>query len=163
MAFEWSFAYTNKVEDAKHQLARLKMQADNIDDYIAKFENLVRKVGIPRQEQGVLDKFKEGLKRGIHATILCRDQWPTDLDQWQEQARCKVRRFSIIRDSLGDRGNPYLSIRQSKWKENIQKALQCPRWDDIVPMDVDAGWIEESGRKSKAEIKKLCQEGQCFE
>jgi len=81
MAFEWSFAYTNKVEDAKHQLARLKMQADNIDDYIAKFENLVRKVGIPRQEQGVLDKFKEGLKRGVHATILCRDQWPTDPEQ----------------------------------------------------------------------------------
>ncbi len=69
-AFERSFAYTNKVKDAKHQLARLEMQADNIDDYIAKFENLVRKAGIPRQEQGILDRFKDGLKRGIHTTIL---------------------------------------------------------------------------------------------
>ena len=40
-AFERSFAYTNKVEDTKHQLACLEMQANNIDDYIAKFENLV--------------------------------------------------------------------------------------------------------------------------
>ncbi len=46
-AFEQSFAYTNKVEDTKHQLACLEMQANNIDDYIAKFENLVWKAGIP--------------------------------------------------------------------------------------------------------------------
>ena len=68
--FERSFTYTNKVEDAKHQLACLEMQANNIDDYIAKFENLVRKAGIPHQEQGILNRFKEGLKRGIHMAIL---------------------------------------------------------------------------------------------
>src|SRR5258708_1019959 len=162
-AFEQSFTYTNKVEDAKHQLACLKMQANNIDDYIAKFENLVRKAGIPYQEQGILNRFKEGLKRGIHATILQWDQWPTNLDQWQEQAHHEVRRLSIIRDSLGDRGNPYLSTCQSKWKKLAQKALHRPKQDDIVPMDIDAGWIEEAGWKSKAKIKKLHQEGQCFQ
>ncbi len=30
-------------------------------------------------------------------------------------------------------------------------------------MDVDTGRIEEAGQKSEAEIKKLCQEGQCFQ
>ncbi len=30
-------------------------------------------------------------------------------------------------------------------------------------MDVNAGQIEEAGWKSKAKIKKLCQEGQCFQ
>ena len=162
-AFERSFTYTNKVEDTKHQLARLEMQADNIDNYIAKFENLVHKAGIPCQEQGILDRFKDGLKRGIHAAILWRDQWPTNLDQWQEQARCKVRRFSIIRDSLGDKGNPYLSTHQFKWKELAQKALHCPKRDDVILMDIDAGQIEEMGWKSKAKIEKLCQEGQCFQ
>ncbi len=146
----------------KHQLACLEMQADNIDDYIAKFENLVWKARIPHQEQGVLDRFKEGLKRGIHAAILHQDQWPTNLDQWQEQACQEVRRLSIIRDSLGDRGNPYLSTCQSKWKELVQKALHCPKQDDIVLMDVDAGWIEEAGWKSDTKIKKLYQEGWCF-
>ncbi len=131
------------------------MQANNIDNYIAKFKNLVQKAGIPRQEQGILDRFKEGLKRGIHATILHWDQWPTDLDQWQEQACYKVRRLSIIRDFLGDRRNPYLSTHQSKWKELAQKALHCPKWDDVIPMNVDAGQIEEAGWKSEAKIKKL--------
>ncbi len=30
-------------------------------------------------------------------------------------------------------------------------------------MDIDAGRIEEMGRKSEAEIKKLRQKGQCFQ
>jgi hypothetical protein len=40
--FERSFAHTGRVEQAKAELARLKMVGEAIDDYIAKFENFVR-------------------------------------------------------------------------------------------------------------------------
>src|SRR5258708_2057614 len=40
--FELSFPHTGKVEQARNELNRLEMEGDKIDDYIAKFENLVR-------------------------------------------------------------------------------------------------------------------------
>jgi hypothetical protein len=42
-------------------LAKLKMEGNNIDDYIAKFENLLRKADIPRTEVGSIQKFKDRL------------------------------------------------------------------------------------------------------
>jgi hypothetical protein len=42
-------------------LAKLEMEGNNIDDYIAKFENLLQKADIPRTEVGSIQKFKDGL------------------------------------------------------------------------------------------------------
>jgi hypothetical protein len=141
------------------------MQGEVIDDYIAKFENLVRKAGIPRTEQGVLDRFRDGLKRGLHAAILRRDKWPTTLDQWQEQARREIRRFAIMKEALGGGTNPSISTRQAKWKDLAQQALQKIKRNDVVPMDVDAGQIDEeaAGCKSDPIKEKLCRERRCFE
>jgi len=61
------------------------MVQDQINDYIAKFENLVCKAEIPCNEMGILEKFRDGLK-GIHGTIMRHDTWPESLDNWQEAA-----------------------------------------------------------------------------
>jgi hypothetical protein len=42
-------------------LAKLEMEGNNIDDYIAKFENLLHKADIPHTEVGSIQKFKDGL------------------------------------------------------------------------------------------------------
>jgi hypothetical protein len=115
-AFANAFSHTGKVEQAKADLARLEMTGDQIDEYIAKFENLLRKADIPRNEVTVMDKFTDGLKKGIHAAILRRDVWPTTLDEWESVARTEVRRQAITKEALGERGNYHLSTRQSKWK-----------------------------------------------
>jgi len=62
------------------------MVQDQIDDYIAKFENLVHKAGIPWNEMGILEKCGDELKKGIHGTIMRHDTWPENLDDWQEAA-----------------------------------------------------------------------------
>ncbi len=121
------------------------MVQDQIDDYIAKFENLVCKAGIPRNKMGILEKFRDGLKKGrdglkkgIHGTIMRRNTWPENLDDWQEAAQREVRRFGIIKEALGgDRSNPFISTRQAKWQGLAKRALR-PRRDDSAPMDIDA-------------------------
>ncbi len=114
------------------------MVQDQIDDYIAKFENLVCKAGIPHNEMGILEKFRDGLKKGIHGTIMRRNTWPENLDDWQEAAQREVRRFGIIKEALGgDRSNPFISTRQAKWQGLAKRALR-PHWDDSAPMDIDA-------------------------
>jgi uncharacterized pyridoxal phosphate-containing UPF0001 family protein len=43
------------------ELARLEMEGNQVDEYIAKFENLLRKSDIPWTEVGSIQKFKDGL------------------------------------------------------------------------------------------------------
>jgi hypothetical protein len=64
---------------------------------------------------GLIQKFKDGLRQGILQAILNKETWPTTIDQWEEAARHEVRRFSIIKEALGDRPNNFISNKQAKW------------------------------------------------
>ena len=74
------------MEQAWIELASLEMKGDDINEYIAKFENLLRKGEIPHKDMAALFQFKRGLRKGVYAAILKRDKWPTTLDEWQECA-----------------------------------------------------------------------------
>ena len=66
---------------------KLEIKCDDIDEYIAAFENLIIRAGWECGAKGSLDVFK-----GIHYTISQRDPIPQSLDDWQTAARCKVER-----------------------------------------------------------------------
>jgi len=85
-AFTNNYAHTGRMEEARANLSKLKMDGDLIDDYISTFENLLSRGEIPRSEVGAIEKFKDGLKYGILVTILRRDTWPTTIDEWEEAA-----------------------------------------------------------------------------
>ncbi len=136
-AFEHSFTHTGQVKQAKSELNRLEMVQDQIDNYIAKFENLVCKAGIPHNKVGILEKFRDGLKKGIHGAIMRCDTWPENLDDWQEAAQREVWCFEIIKEALGkDRSNPFISTRQAKWQGLTKRALR-PCQDDTALMDIN--------------------------
>jgi hypothetical protein len=46
-AFKNAFAHTGRVKQARMDLAKLEMEGNQIDEYIAKFENLLCKSDIP--------------------------------------------------------------------------------------------------------------------
>ena len=87
--FENAFAHTGRVEQARMELQKHRMDGDLIDEYIAKFETLLSKGEIPWTEVGAIKKFKNGLKPGVLKGILIRDTWPTNIDEWEEAARCE--------------------------------------------------------------------------
>jgi hypothetical protein len=60
--FKNAFAHTRRVEQARMDLAKLEMEGNNIDDYIAKFKNLLHKADIPCTKVGSIQKFKDGLR-----------------------------------------------------------------------------------------------------
>ena len=64
-AFENAYVNTGQIKQACMELQKHKMEADLIDDYISKFENLLVKGGISCTEVGTIEKFKDGLKRGV--------------------------------------------------------------------------------------------------
>ena len=166
-AFDQAFTNTNAVEQARTDLNKLEMAGEQIDEYIAKFENLLRKADIPRSEIGAIEKFKDGLKRGIFGAIMKRDTWPTNIDEWEEAARREVRRYSIIKEAMGARGNPFMSTRQSKWMDALKKTK--PRRDETIPMDIDSARAEEisSGKtrrfpQKNKDQERMKKEGLCF-
>ena len=119
--FGKAFTNTNEIEQARTDLNKLEMAGDQIDEYIAKFKNLLRKADIPRTKTGAIEKFKDGLKWGIFGAIMKHVTWPTNIDEWEEAACWEVRCYSIIKEAMGTRGNPFMSTRQSRWMEALKK------------------------------------------
>jgi hypothetical protein len=63
------------------------MEGNLINEYIARFESLLKKAEIPRNEVGVIIKFRDGLRKGLTASIYNKENWPDSLDEWQEAAQ----------------------------------------------------------------------------
>jgi hypothetical protein len=144
-------------------LAKLEMEGNNIDDYIAKFENLLCKVDIPRTKVGSIQKFKDGLRQGVLHAILNKERWPNTIDQWKEATRREVQRFSIIKEAMGDRTNNFLSTKQAKWQMTTQQLKSSTKKkDEAVPMEISVGQIRDKDLKKEAENACLCKEGRCY-
>jgi hypothetical protein len=83
----------------------LTMQGNNIDDYIATFDHLVKCTGWNTSDQGVLEKFKWGLKRSIAVRILNKEMPPNTLASWKEVARKEILCAAQIDADLGPNPN----------------------------------------------------------
>ena len=171
--FEQKFTSASALEESRQDFEKYYMKTDDVDEYIAGFEDHLTKTGYNRREFGITDKFKHGLKKWIIQKILNRDRWPSTLDEWQEAARREVRRNTYLVTTLGDRKNFNLSLQEAKWHsallpEEAQKNRQGQkkRNNDVVPMEVDFTSTQDSPpclkRLTPDERKKLMDEGRCF-
>jgi hypothetical protein len=89
--FETKFTSASALEESRQEFKECCMKNNDVDEYIAIFEDLLTKIEYRRLDFGVVDKFKQGLKKWIVRKILEHDQWPATLDDWQEAARREVR------------------------------------------------------------------------
>jgi Retrotransposon gag protein len=87
--FKSTLSDSNKKQEAYDRLITLHMNSDDIDTYIATFNNLITKTGWTRGEE-TADVFHKGLNQGTIHTILNRPTWPTTLDEWQNVAREEI-------------------------------------------------------------------------
>jgi hypothetical protein len=142
-------------------LGKLKMEGDQIDEYIAKFETLLDKAEIPHTEVGAIQKFKDRLRKGVLSKILQRDQWPTTIDEWQTNAQQEVRCMAIVKESLGDKGNYHLSNTQAKWRSLSQQFKSGKKKDEAVPMEIDAAKFIRNPKQEEKNAQ-LHKEGRCF-
>ena len=157
-AFENAYVNTGQIKQALMELQKHKMEADLIDNYITKFKNLLAKGGIPHTEVGTIEKFKDGLKRGILQGILNQDTWPTTIDGWEEAARREVRHYGIMKEALSKHGQAF--SKPSKWQADAHRFFGKKK-NDPVPMEVNAATTQE--RKAKRGFdENLKKEGCCF-
>ena len=158
--FENTFAHTERVEQARMELQKNRMDGDLIDEYIAKFETLLSKGEIPWTEVGAIEKFKDGLKPRVLKGILIRDTWPTNIDEWEEAVRREVCRFRIMKEALGRQGQSF--GKPPKWQADAHKFL-AKRKNELVPMEVDAATTQEKKPFKRGFDDNLKKEGRCFQ
>jgi Retrotransposon gag protein len=82
--FRRIYSDTAEAEGAYAKLMALSMKDGDgqLDNYIAKFETLLRKARWERNTQGAVDLFKQGLKLNLHRGILRWETLPQTLDEW---------------------------------------------------------------------------------
>ena len=88
---EFKRAYSETVEEVLDRLKNLQMVEDEVEMYIATFENLTRQAGCER-EGWIVDKFRRGLPPDFLRSIMRREPMPETIDEWQLAAREQVRR-----------------------------------------------------------------------
>jgi hypothetical protein len=84
-----AWADTSKTQRADLELQKLTMKDKTIDEYISKFELLVRRAGWTRDDQNTIKEFVQGLSMGLANKILNRAPPPNKhrLNEWIEAAR----------------------------------------------------------------------------
>jgi hypothetical protein len=88
--FKLKFTSASTLEKACQQFQEYHMETNDVDEYIAKFEDFLTRIDYNRSDFGVIEKFKHSLKKWIISKILAKDKWPTNLEEWEEAARQEV-------------------------------------------------------------------------
>ena len=83
-----SWTDTNEPYRAATELDKLRMQYDDIDEYIAQFAKLARKALYHENDPAVLEKFKSGLPLELLEPCMHQDE-PQNWETWTKSARTR--------------------------------------------------------------------------
>lgn len=87
---EFKRAYGETVEEVLARLKDLQMTGDDVEMYIATFENLIRQARRKREDRWMVDCFRQGLPTNFIRSIMKRETIPNSIDEWQSAAREEV-------------------------------------------------------------------------
>jgi Retrotransposon gag protein len=92
-AFDTAFTDTIKQQNAHNALRQLRMQGNNLDNYVATFKKLARDAGYVLDAQGTIFVFATGLKPGLRKAILHREHQPNTMNEWIKAAQSELQKF----------------------------------------------------------------------
>ena len=153
-AFNSNFADTTREQRAHHQIQHVKMESGGFDEYVSRFRQLAKRAGYDLNAQGTLDRFSQGLTRGLLGAILMRDQFPTTFTQWIAAAQDEIRKHQRRMAMLYPNKQAYFPSRRTHTNGRHGTPRRHPN-DETVPMDVDRAYTEEDKNRYRAD-------GRCF-
>lgn len=165
--FRDAFANTTKQQDAEAALERIHVQPqESIDQYIARFEDLIDKAGWSPLDRGTANVFRKGLHDAMQKAIFLKDPIPTTLLEWKEAARKEASRYALMKSAgmfqkkTQGPTNPGQRFQnpaaQRRWGRHFQNngGKKDPNAMDIDTIQVNA--------LSPDEKQRLVKEGRCF-
>ena len=82
----------SKAQTAYDKLMKLTMEGWDIDSYNITFNWLASAAGWEHNGQGTIARYWSSLRNVVHCKILGCENWPVNMDGWQEVARKEVKR-----------------------------------------------------------------------
>jgi hypothetical protein len=148
-------AFTNMHEkdNALSKLLDLRMEPNKLDDYNAKFNQLVKLAGWEHNGQGTMCLWRQGLVKPLLEAILSQRDRPDTLEEWQSLANEEQGRWLEKHHEM-ERHQPRKMDKAQLLRVLNNKKRQYSQNDDR--MDVDLASIKDP------EKAKLWAKGQCF-
>jgi hypothetical protein len=101
---EFKRAFAESSWEVLAKLENLRMAEDEIEMYIATFEDLVmRRAGCKREDILMVDCFHQGLPTDFKLSIMEKQDLPNTIDEWQSAARKEVNRRALLKFYLARR------------------------------------------------------------
>ena len=138
---EFKRAFAEPSWEVFAMLETLRMAENDVEMYIATFENLMRRAECKRESGPMVHYFRQGLPTNLERSIVKRQAIPNTIDEWQSAARKEVERRALMKlyHLAGPEGGG----------------------------DTDAGaqtiGVTRLSRLSEEERARLMTEGRCFE
>jgi hypothetical protein len=171
------FTDTTKQANAMIKMQKIAMSDDNLDGYIADFEQIIEEAGWVPDEKGTMLMFRKGLSKYLHGKVLdAPEPHPSTLAGWETLAQDIHRSYMARKAEMdlmgkGYEKKPFIDKRlfynmmlQSRDKQN-QKPQRSQRHPDM--MDVDAAEVDQAATKksrqwSNKDFERIRREKRCF-
>jgi hypothetical protein len=164
--FEQDWQDVNAQTNAATQLQRLRMQGQDIDTYISTFDTLATKAQYPKDNEAVLNIFKNGLSFELRKEITLSDTRTHNWDDLVTLARNKQSKLTELAPHRPQRGwfrgrggRPHSNRPFFLTPSNRPGGQQQYRTPSHHP---DAMQVDAARGVSEADAQKLRQEGRCF-
>ena len=162
--FKTAWKDTSKAQTAYDKLMKLTMEGWDIDSYNVTFNRLASATGWEHDGQGTIARYRSGLRNVVHRKILDRENWPIDMDRWQEAARKEVK----CAQEIENQGlNNFRRNQQTRDPGNFQSNqrtntnARTNNNNNIVPMEVNGATIPFQ-KLTNEECIQYRKEGRCF-
>jgi hypothetical protein len=94
---EYKRAFAEPSWEVFARLEKLRMAGDDVEMYIAAFENLMRRAECKRESGPMVHYFRQGLPTNLERSIMKRQAVPNTIDEWQSAARKEVERRALMK------------------------------------------------------------------
>ena len=148
-----SWTDTNEPYRAATDLDKLRMQHDNVDEYVTRFAELVRKALYHEDDPVVLEKFKSGLPLELLEPCVHHDS-PQNWEAWTRSARTR----QAILTSLKAHRNDVAQRPPSPMKVCTPTPPSTP---PSTPMEVDKMYTIPARRRSASPKDEEKRKGLC--
>ena len=130
-------------EKAAHELTKLKMVGDQVDDYISRFHYLAEHVEYNLNNKAVLDLFRKGLPWSLRHACLNFNQ-PTTWETWTTSAKSRQCILTILEED-----KPEVPVKRTTTDRPMKNSVY-PRPYPELPMAKIAKAVVKQTKRSLA-------------
>jgi hypothetical protein len=143
---------TLKSSKRPDKVVTLRMERDDLDNYIAKFSNLANKAGYGLNDEATLALFERGLPAPLLSNAV-KFHHPNTWDEWVNAVRVQHQEYFHLKSILGG-SERRMGGTRDQWRNALKHAKD--------PNAMDIGRTRARATLTDADKAKLQKEGRCF-